>query len=154
MLLLGFRSCSDIIALTISQSGLAVKLAHDCSVIYSTGPRPKRRWLKFKKKSRKGCDTFWKKTSQTPAATTTTPCTQIKCACTKLKCANSAVAPLAPLALLLLPQPLPPLLQRCCCCCCRCCCCCCRCCCCGRHALSYHVLLPELFTAKPKILNS
>jgi hypothetical protein len=41
-------------------------LAHDPSVNYSTVLRPKRRGFKFEKNSRKGCDTFEKKTTQTP----------------------------------------------------------------------------------------
>ncbi len=38
-------------------------LAHDCSVNYSTAPRPKRRGFKLEKKSRKGCDRLEKKTT-------------------------------------------------------------------------------------------
>ncbi len=38
-------------------------LAHDPSVHYSTAPRPKRSGFKYEKNSRKGCDTFEKKTS-------------------------------------------------------------------------------------------
>jgi hypothetical protein len=40
-------------------------LAHDCSVNYSSAPRPKRRGFKFEKKLRKGCDTIEEKTFQT-----------------------------------------------------------------------------------------
>ena len=41
-------------------------LAHDRSVNYSSAQHPKRRGFKFEKYSRKGCDTFEKKTFQTP----------------------------------------------------------------------------------------
>ncbi len=40
-------------------------LAHDSSVNYITAQRPKRREFKFEKDSKKICDTFEKKTSQT-----------------------------------------------------------------------------------------
>jgi hypothetical protein len=44
-------------------------LAHDCSVNYSTAPRPKRRGFKFEKNSRKLCDRLEKKTSWLPDLT-------------------------------------------------------------------------------------